>query len=46
MDDTLGLPDGAFARIDEGDDGEFYEPARLVYHIDDHAVAVLTALYR
>jgi SAM-dependent methyltransferase len=44
--DTLGLPLGAFARIDEGDDGEFYEPARLVYHIDDNAVAALTGLYR
>ena len=46
MTDQLGLPEGAFARIDEGDDAEFYEPARLVYHIDNHAVAVLTALYR
>jgi SAM-dependent methyltransferase len=46
MDETLGLPQGAFARIDEGDDDEFYEPARLVLHIDDHAVAVLTRLYR
>jgi hypothetical protein len=46
MDDTLGLPDGTFARIDEDDDALFYEPARLVLHIDDHAVAVLTRLYR
>ena len=46
MDDTLGLPQGAFARLDEGDDDAFYEPARLVYHIDDNAVAVLTRLYR
>jgi SAM-dependent methyltransferase len=46
MDDTLGLPQGAFARIDEEDDAAFYEPARLVLHIDDHAVAVLTELYR
>jgi hypothetical protein len=46
MDDTLGLPQGAFARIDEDDDAAFYEPARLVLHIDDHAVAVLTELYR
>jgi hypothetical protein len=46
MDDTLGLPDGAFARLDEGDDEAFYEPARLVYHIDDNAVRVLTGLYR
>jgi SAM-dependent methyltransferase len=46
MTDELGLPPGAFARIDEDDDAEFYEPARLVHHIDDHAVAVLTGLYR
>src|SRR5579863_4544212 len=46
MADELGLPPGAFARIDEGADEEFYEPARLVYHIDDHAVRVLTGLYR
>jgi hypothetical protein len=46
MDDTLGLPEGAFARLDEEDDAVFYEPARLVLHIDNHAVAVLTALYR
>jgi hypothetical protein len=46
MDDTLGLPQGAFTRLDEDEDDAFYEPARLVLHIDDHAVAVLTALYR
>src|SRR5947209_7569370 len=46
MDDTLGLPDGAFRRIDEGDDALFYQPPRLVYHIDDHAVAILTEFYR
>ena len=46
MDDALGLPPGAFARIDEEDDEAFYEPARLVHHIDDHAVRVLTGLYR
>ncbi|HTW53043.1 MAG TPA: methyltransferase domain-containing protein [Stellaceae bacterium] len=46
MADELGLPPGAFARIDEEDDEAFYEPARLVTHIDDHAVRVLTALYR
>jgi SAM-dependent methyltransferase len=46
MADELGLPPGAFARIDEEYDEAFYEPARLVYHIDDHAVSVLTGLYR
>jgi hypothetical protein len=45
-DDPLGLPPGAFARLDEDDDAAFYEPARLVLHIDNHAVAVLTRLYR
>jgi hypothetical protein len=45
-DQEIGLPDGAFDRIDDGDDAEFYDAARLVYHIDDHAVAALTAFYR
>jgi hypothetical protein len=46
MEDELGLPRGAFAKLDEEDDEVFYEPLRLVYHIDDGAVAALTALYR
>jgi SAM-dependent methyltransferase len=46
MDDTLGLPEGAFARIDEEDDAAFYEPARLVLHIDNSAAAALTRCYR
>ena len=46
MDDTLGLPEGAFARLDEEDDEAFYEPARLVTHIDDNAIRVLRGLYR
>jgi SAM-dependent methyltransferase len=46
MTDSLDLPDGAFARLDESTDEDFYEPARLVYHIDDNAVACLTAFYR
>jgi len=41
----LGLPTGAFARIDEADDALFYEPPRLVHHIDEHAVAALTEFY-
>jgi len=44
--DPLGLPQGAFARLDEDDDALFYEPARLVLHIDDNAVRMLTGLYR
>jgi hypothetical protein len=46
MADDLGLPDGAFARIDEEEDAYFYEMPRLVYHIDGHAVAALTDFYR
>ena len=34
-----------FARIDEDDDA-FYEPARLVLHIDNGAIAALTRCYR
>ena len=46
MDDTFGLPQGAFTKIDGDADEEFYEEPRLVYHIDDHAVAALTEFYR
>ncbi len=46
MGDDLGLPQGAFARLDEEDDAFFYEPARLVTHIDDNAIRVLRGLYR
>ena len=46
MDNELGLPDGAFAKIDREADEVFYEPARLVTHIDDNAIAALTQLYR
>src|SRR3989475_109267 len=46
MDDALGLPQGAFAKIDSEEDELFYEPPRLVVHIDDGAIAALTELYR
>jgi SAM-dependent methyltransferase len=46
MDETLGLPPQAFGKIDTDDDALFYDEPRLVYHIDDHAVAVLTEFYR
>jgi methyltransferase family protein len=46
MDDELGLPEGAFTKIDEEDDEAFYEPPRLVCHIDDGAIAALTECYR
>jgi hypothetical protein len=44
--DSLGLPEGAFAKLDATEDELFYEPPRLVYHIDDNAVATLTEFYR
>ena len=40
-----GLPPRSFDRVDEGDDGGFYAPARLVSHIDAGAVAALSACY-
>ena len=46
MDSTLGLPQGAFTRIDGDEDELFYEEPRLVFHIDDNAVAALTGFYR
>ena len=44
--ETLNLPQGAFARLDEENDEAFYAPARLVTHIDDNAIRVLRGLYR
>ncbi|HEY2540443.1 MAG TPA: methyltransferase domain-containing protein [Stellaceae bacterium] len=44
--DTLGLPPGAFAKLDTEDDEAFYEPPRLVCHIDEGAIAALTEFYR
>jgi SAM-dependent methyltransferase len=46
MEEVLGLPPGAFTKIDAEEDEVFYEPARLVCHIDDGAIAALTQLYR
>lgn len=37
---------GFFDRIDEGDDGLFYAPVRLVEHIDAGAIAAVGSLYR
>jgi len=45
-DPPLDFPPGAFDRIDEGNDSSFYAPPRLVTHIDDSAIAALTAHYR
>jgi SAM-dependent methyltransferase len=39
------LPSGAFGRVDETDDLDFYAPPRLVTHIDEGATAALTAFY-
>jgi hypothetical protein len=46
MDDGLGLPQSAFSKIDTEEDEVFYEPPRLVCHIDDGAIAALTQFYR
>ncbi|HEY0777178.1 MAG TPA: methyltransferase domain-containing protein [Gemmatirosa sp.] len=41
-----GLPAAAFRRYDEGPDAAFYTAPRFVTHIDDGAIAAVTALYR
>ena len=46
MTDDQDLPPGSFDKEDTGDDLAFYAPPRLVTHIDDVAVAALTAFYR
>ena len=46
MADLPGLAPGAFDKLDAEEDEVFYEPARLVLHIDDGAVAALTEFYR
>src|SRR6266446_10382017 len=46
MEEMLGLPQGAFTKIDAEEDELFYEPPRLVCHIDDGAIAALTGFYR
>src|ERR1700756_2016429 len=46
MEDEHGLPRDAFTKLDAEDDEIFYEPPRLVCHIDDGAIAALTEFYR
>jgi Methyltransferase domain len=46
MDDGLGLPQAAFTKIDTEEDELFYQPPRLVCHIDDGAIGALTQFYR
>jgi SAM-dependent methyltransferase len=41
-----GFPPGFFGREDESADHRFYEPARLVTHIDDRAIVAVGELYR
>jgi SAM-dependent methyltransferase len=43
---TSPFPAGAFERLDESPDIEFYAAPRLVTHIDDAAIAAVTGLYR
>ena len=40
------LPARAFEKADPSSDAQFYAQARLVTHIDDAAIAAVTALYR
>jgi len=46
IEDEDRLPSGVFTKLDTEDDEFFYEPPRLVCHIDDGAIAALTAFYR
>jgi len=46
MSDDLNLPPGAFRKMDTSDDAAFYVQPRFVTHIDDAAIAALTAFYR
>ena len=45
MDHLPELPAGAFGKVDGDDDAAFYAQPRLVTHIDEGAVAALTAYY-
>lgn len=46
MEQLPGLPDGAFAKADPSPDPAFYAQPRFVTHIDDEAIAAVTAVYR
>ena len=46
MPNDLGLPAHAFTKRDPSPDALFYAQPRLVTHIDDGAIAAVTALYR
>jgi SAM-dependent methyltransferase len=42
---TDDFPNGFFARVDDSPDDEFYSWPRFVTHIDDDAIAAVSALY-
>lgn len=44
--ETTGFPPGAFEKYDGTDDADFYAFPRFVTHIDDAAIAALSAFYR
>src|SRR5271169_5879034 len=44
--DLLGLPPQALAKADRTPDDLFYAVPRFVTHIDEQAIAAVTALYR
>ncbi|TAL04547.1 MAG: methyltransferase domain-containing protein [Rhodospirillaceae bacterium] len=46
MDNAPELPVSAFEKWDTGDDADFYVQPRFVTHIDNAAIAALTAFYR
>lgn len=46
MEQLEHLPPGAFRRVDETPDADFYRAPRLVTHIDDSAITAVTQLYR
>ena len=46
MEQLAGLPEQAFVKADGSPDTAFYRAPRFVTHIDDQAIAAVTALYR
>jgi SAM-dependent methyltransferase len=46
MEQFPGLPAAAFHKDDPSPDAEFYDFPRFVTHIDDAAIAAVTAIYR
>ncbi len=46
MEQLAGLPPRAFSKADPTPDPDFYRQPRFVTHIDDGAIAAVTAIYR